>query len=187
MNNRVDQGQQIPLAGSRQREVLALFAPADPHEFSIRPSAPVFNSKRRLTGQSRRGHIGDQSMDVGRKFDCIGQDDRERSKAGKPKLLFKEFESQTKILLLRDAILLSHELLLKVRQGLKCAAEYDESCDHCTYQFEQTRARLAAHEKIIRQSAGIPVPRHEQPLLMSPRKGWIGSESGYSHLLLSIG
>src|SRR5690242_2752191 len=50
MSNRLDQGQQIPLAGSRQRETLALSAPADPHEFSIRPSPPVIDSKRRLTG-----------------------------------------------------------------------------------------------------------------------------------------
>src|SRR5690348_7415827 len=125
-------------------------------------------------------------MDVRRKLDCIGQDDRERSKAGKPKLLFKYFESQPKVLLLRDAILLSHECLLKIRQGLKCGAQYDEPCNHCPHQFEQTRARLAAHEN-IRPSIGIPVPRHEQPLLMSPCKDWIGSEGGYSHLLLSVG
>ena len=70
----------------------------------------------------------------------------------------------------------------------RAQSELDDICaaDSISSIADTADDRLAAQEN-IRPSIGIPVPRHEQPLLMSPCKDWIGSEGGYSHLLLSVG
>jgi hypothetical protein len=129
--------QQTPLSISSQGKCLAAFSPTDNNCFSIIPPLPIFDRQNRLTDRPRCHKSSREALQIRRKLYYVLSGSDQRAGPRKPQFLLKDLQAKAKILLLRNVTLLSHKLLLEIRQGLKRAAQDDQSSHHGKHQFGQ--------------------------------------------------